>query len=322
MKNNYSCKICDEYSTNRVCELNRHLTKKKPCMKSIKSFDYSNDQLIVLSLTPNDELENVKTKICHLDKSNIIYKNKLELLSIIKMIDIDKLKKCTLCNEEYSKISELKEHVILNCFYEKLKKSNIEIINTNYSIDGDHNNMTNTINSNNTINNITNIYLDIKPPIPFDENWDMSKIDNMIKESLIFSKIMYTNLLTEILKNEINLNVIISEDNDSGIVYKNDIDKYIKMKSEDIVDKTMQKLKEQLLDINSKSYETCLDDCLRSSKMNINKKYENYTNNRDDIKNNVTKMIKTIYTSKKEDALEICKNVSKKDNLCDDIYQY
>ena len=111
MKNNYSCKICDEYSTNRVCELNRHLTKKKPCMKSIKSFDYSNDQLIVLSLTPNDELENVKTKICHLDKSNIIYKNKLELLSIIKMIDIDKLKKCTLCNEEYSKklIEKLKE---------------------------------------------------------------------------------------------------------------------------------------------------------------------------------------------------------------------
>jgi len=34
---------------------------------------------------------------------------------------------------------------------------------------------------------------------------------------------MYTNLLTEILKNEINLNVIIEKDNDSGIVYKNEI---------------------------------------------------------------------------------------------------
>ena len=66
---------------------------------------------------------------------------------------------------------------------------------------------------------------------------------------------MYTNLLIEILKNEINLNVIIDTDNDSGIVYKNDIDKYIKMKSEDIIDKTMLKLKEHLLSKKFFKYE-------------------------------------------------------------------
>ena len=50
-------------------------------------------------------------------------------------------------------------------------------------------------------------------------------------------------LLEEILKNEINLNVIIDKDNDLGIVYKNDIDKYIQIKSKNIVDNTMIKLK-------------------------------------------------------------------------------
>jgi hypothetical protein len=58
-------------------------------------------------------------------------------------------------------------------------------------------------NSNNT--HVTNnIYIEIKNPIPFDEDWDISKIDEKTKTSLLFSKIMYTGLLDEILKNEIN----------------------------------------------------------------------------------------------------------------------
>ena len=159
---NYSCKICDEYCTDRIYELIRHLSRKKQCMKSIKSYDYSNDQLIILTLIPNKEIDNLKTKINQIDKNNdLISKNKLEILDIIKLIDKQKLKKCTLCNCEYSKISELKEHLLLDCFY-KLKKvsDNIQINNMI-----DSNNITNNI----TNNNITNIYLNIKNPIPFDE---------------------------------------------------------------------------------------------------------------------------------------------------------
>ena len=101
-------RFCDEYSTDRIFELTRHLLRKKQCMKSIKSFDYSNDQLIILSLIPNKEIDNLKTEINHIDKNNnLITKNKLELLDIIKLIDKQKLKKCTLCNKDFSKISEL-----------------------------------------------------------------------------------------------------------------------------------------------------------------------------------------------------------------------
>jgi hypothetical protein len=120
---------------------------------------------------------------------------------------------------------------------------------------------------------------------------------------------MYTNLLTEILKNEINLNVIIEKDNDSGIVYKNDIDKYIKMKSEDIIDKTMLKLKEHLLLMNNESEDHCLKDFLNMSKKVIEKKYEDYIENNDNLKDNVSNIIKNIYNTKKDDALEVSKTV-------------
>ena len=280
MNRNYSCKICDEYCTDRIYELIRHLLRKKQCMKSIKSYDYSNDQLIILSLIPNKEINYLKIKINQIDKNiDLISKNKSEILDIIKLIDKQKIKKCSLCNCEFTKISELKEHLLLDCFYKSKKVSdNIQINNMI-----DSNNTVNNMNNNNiTNNNITNnIYLNIKNPIPFDEKWNISNIDNL--EKIIFSKIMYTNLLTEILKNEINLNVIIDKDNDSGIIYKNDIDKYIKIKSEDIIDKTMIKLKEQLLCINNNSEEYFLKDCLNISKSNIEKKYEDYIVNCNEV---------------------------------------
>ena len=310
MNRNYSCKICDEYHTNHISEISRHFLRKKQCMKSIKSFDYSNDQLIILSLIPNKDIDNLKTKINQINKNNnIISKNKLELLDNIKLIDKQKLKKCNLCNKDFSKISELKEHFLMECFYKSKKEvsNNIQIS----VIDSNNTNSNNTINNITNNNNITNVYLNIKNPIPFDDQWNISNIDN--KEKIIFSKIMYTNLLTEILKNEINLNVIIEKDNDSGIVYKNDIDKYIKMKSEDIIDKTMLKLKEHLLSINNDSQDYFIKDFLIMSKKVIEKKYDDYIENNDNLKANVSNIIKNIYNTKKDDALEVSKTVLNND---------
>ena len=304
--NKFSCKICDDFSTNHYYDIIRHLTKKKSCMRSIKSHDYSNDQLLVLTLLNNE----LKINLDHLDKSNILFNNKTTLLSWIKTIDKNKLKKCKLCNTEYTKICDLRDHLISNCLYYNLKKNcNDDKINISINNSIDSNNIINNITHNNITNNMTtNIYIDMKNPIPFDEQWDVTKIDNIFKESLIFSKFMYTKLLSEILKNEINLNVIIEENNDSGIVYKNDIDKYIKMKSEDIVDKTILKLKEQLLDINNNCTNSCLDDCLKSSKVNIIKKYENYVD-KIEIKDKVSQLIKDIYNTKKDEALSLSKNI-------------
>jgi hypothetical protein len=120
---------------------------------------------------------------------------------------------------------------------------------------------------------------------------------------------MYTELLKEILKNEINLNVIIDKNNDSGSVYMNNIDKYIEMKSIDIVDNTMEKLKKHLLEMNKDSY--CIKECLYASKKIIEKKHYDYvksTKTKQIVKNYIT----DIYESKKKDAIDISNTLFEK----------
>ena len=89
---------------------------------------------------------------------------------------------------------------------------------------------------------------------------------------------MYTNLLTEILENEINLNVIIDKKNndDIGWIYKNDNDKYIMMNIKDIVNNSMNKLYKKLNYLNEDAIQKSdIDvDYLESTNYNIKKKYE------------------------------------------------
>jgi hypothetical protein len=90
---------------------------------------------------------------------------------------------------------------------------------------------------------------------------------------------MYTNFLKEILNNEINLNVVMDkENNDYCMVYKNNIEKYIQMKSKDIFENTMKKLNCQLLDIN-KNDNGSFDEIIEFSRRMINKKYIDYQKN-------------------------------------------
>jgi len=81
------------------------------------------------------------------------------------------------------------------------------------------------------------------------------------------------------------------------------------MKSEDIIDKTMLKLKEHLLSINNDSCDYYLKDFLSMSKKVIEKKYDDYIQNNDNLKDNVSNIFNNIYNIKKDDALEISKNV-------------
>jgi hypothetical protein len=137
---------------------------------------------------------------------------------------------------------------------------------------------------------------------------DISKIDLEKKTNIIFSKIMYTGLLEEILKNKMNLNVIIDKDNSSGIVYKNDIEKYIEMELEDIIKKSMDKLHKHLLNINSDSSDKYFEECLEESKRLIEKKYNDYINNAKTQKL-VKDFISNIYEQKKDDALKVSQHV-------------
>lgn len=121
---------------------------------------------------------------------------------------------------------------------------------------------------------------------------------------------MYTNLLEEILNNETNLNVIIYKETSSGMVYKNDVDKYIQMKIKDIVEKSMEKLYNNLNEINGSMKENSIvyEDILKLSKEKIDTKYKDYKNN-EETKKIVQDYITNIFDNKKQDALVVANNI-------------
>jgi hypothetical protein len=314
MSSLYICKKC-EYKTSNYNDLKKHINIKKKCPKNIESINYSDDQLLILSLLPyidNKHIINID-EVKHLNESTFLYKNKKELLDILDNIDKNKLKKCTFCEMTFNKIIDLRKHLLLNCFYEQLnKKKNADIeknpINSN-NIYNNSLNTVNTINSNNINNNNVNLlYFDIKTPVSFDENWDISKIDK--KSNITCSNVMYTRLLKELLENENNLNVVIDNENESGIVYKNNEDKYIQMKSNEIADTTMKKLKNCLNEINEYNKGEIMSEILTHSRRIIEKKHIDYMKD-ENTKNIVQKLICNIYQTKKKDALDILNNIQK-----------
>jgi hypothetical protein len=117
---------------------------------------------------------------------------------------------------------------------------------------------------------------------------------------------MYTSLLEEILKNEINLNIIIDKNTNSGLVYKNNIEEYIEMKLKDIVNITMEKLKNQLLEINNDIQDKVFKDVSDYYRKMITKKYIDYTKDKD-IQEQVIGCVSNIFEKKKEDAIKISK---------------
>ena len=312
MSISYICKKCN-FNTDNLSDLKRHINKKNPCGKSLEAMVYSDDQILVLTLLPyvNDIHILSEVNLDHLNDSNLLYKNKKRVINILDDIDKNKKKCCDICNESFSKVMDLKKHILLTCFHKNIEKIENNIHNNQSIIQSSYNNInniTNNNNNNNNNNNSINIILDVNKLSSFDEEWDISKIDTYKKERLMSSQIMYTKLLEEILKNEINLNVIIDKENKSGMVYKNNIEKYIKMKSKDIVSNTMEKLNKHLNDINN-----CDIDALKEiktySRQIINKKHNDYKNS-ETIQEGVIKCMTNIYENKKEEATNIAKNIT------------
>lgn len=298
----YLCRRCN-YTSKHYNNIKKHLNRKNQCSKEVESYNYSDDQLLIFTLFP--ELD--RNCFEYLKKSCCISKNKGKLFDIYDDIHKNKLKRCTSCNQEFDKINDLKKHII-ECFFNTFQDCDKKNVQQDITIEGNNNIVQSQCTINNT-NHITNIYLELKNPIPFDEEWDISKIDIDKKTNLLFSKIMYTGLLEEILKNKMNLNVIIDKDNSSGIVYKNDIEKYIEMELEDIVKNSMDKLHKHLLSINNDSDNKYFEECLEQSKRMIEKKYNDYITNAKTQKV-VKDFISTIYEQKKEDAVTLSNYVN------------
>jgi hypothetical protein len=311
MSGNYLCKKCEVFNSKNFGDLKKHMLKKKPCQKKNDSYLLSDDQILAISVLPNNTI--IVEETLHLKNSNIMNKNKEELFNIFKSIEKKNQSSfCKFCNKEYKLNLDLKKHLVLDCFFNDLKKkennkkfANINISNTTYN-----NSCYNNCIIDNS-NNIYNIKVEIQPPVGFDYNWDLSKIN---EEKLIhLTQFMYTNLLKAVLENNKNLNVIIDNENNSGIVYKNDIEKYREMTIQDITDKTMEKLKEELIKMNK-------NDKLGNNiytKMNedeIDKRYENYLKC-EDIKKNVLDHISKIYEDKKSEAITIAEKIKEIDQI-------
>jgi hypothetical protein len=343
MSGKYICKRCS-YSTCKFMDLKRHLNKKTLCEKDNTLLTtMSDDQILLSSLFPSDKKYNVidEEDMNLLNNSDLLWSNRMKLFEIFN--EIDRTKKCGYCNTTFESMIHLRKHIITKCFYKELSnEKNINESRENISqflytmnlskqngdkelFSGERSSKENTDNSrinntgtfftgnvvkDNTINNNFNIYLDVdktNKPIPFDEAWDISKINEDVISGIITSKYMYTKLLKEILQNEINLNVIMDKDSKTGLVYKDEINKYIKMKSSEIVDNTMEKLKNQLLSLNEVN-NTLFDEIKDFSRIMITKKYIDYVKNNNNIKSNVNNLVNNTYLEKKNKAIEIYDN--------------
>jgi hypothetical protein len=157
----YQCKRCN-YITNRYSNIVKHLNIKKQCNRTLESYNYSNDQLLILSLLPyiENNLSIKENEIDYLKNSNEITKCKDKLLLFLDNIDKQKIKICDYCSQKFNKIIELKKHILISCFYKKIEKENKKIVN-NIKINTENNiinnNITNNV-TNNITNNITNIH--------------------------------------------------------------------------------------------------------------------------------------------------------------------
>jgi hypothetical protein len=113
--------------------------------------------------------------------------------------------------------------------------------------------------------------------------------------------------------------IIENQNNEVGYVYKDDIEKYIKMNKEEIIDKTMEKLNKDLNKMIEERYKKIVEKYLNDIKNKVEEKFNNYINN-NVMKSNVINCISNIYERKKNDAIKISKNIS--DNNLSDINGY
>jgi hypothetical protein len=310
--------------------MSRHINKLKKCNRIIESYqkftNLSNIELDNLSLLIIKDKKNNKeeTKSIEEIKSNEEIKSIEEINQDLKNENNDKKFKCKLCEKCFTRKDNLQRHVDKNCKNKQnLIEENLNQENLNQEQQNITNNYINNISnisniSNNNIlnNNISNnntiiINVNINKPIPFDSDWDLSKIDNKEKTLLFLSNIKYTKTLEEILKNESNLNVIIDDNSNIANVYKNETENFKELKLKEIVNLTMEKLHKHL-SIFHEETKNCHNiynienKILDEQKEILDKKLNDYKKDKY-IQENVQKVITNIYYNKKDDTLRVCK---------------
>ena len=320
----YECRRCF-YKTKQKIDMSRHINRKIKCTRNIESYKYTDDELNFLSMqiiknnnkeknqeTPkecfenkgiqgNFENNNIIKNIETIEDNNIeIKNNECNDICIIKTdIENNYINRCINCDKIFTRRSSLQRHLDKNRCKSVVYKTEQNITN---------------ITNNNTI--IINV--NIHKPLPFDSDWDVSQIDDTLKQVLLLSDLKYTKTLEHILENDVNLNVIIEDKSDCGIVYKNDIEKFKPMKISDIVDLSMNKLHKQLTifhdEIKDDNKYKINSTILSSEKEILNEKYDEFKNN--ELTQKIVKnYIANIYNKKKEDTIKVCSELLELDKI-------
>ncbi len=247
-KNKYffMCYRCN-YKTLCQTDIKRHIDRKYVC--DIKNNDYN--------LNIND------WKIKSLEKivlnDNEIIKNIIE-----KKNNENESIKCESCEKTFFSRSNKYRHLKI-C---KEKKNNELEENNNNTKDKDIDNnneqpktlMTNNIQNNNIQNNIFFINIleetvneeSIKNMIlPFYSKFNTSHLSDLEQLNILINN-SYVNALNELLKNNVNLNYFISDDDESMIVYKNMNEKFVTEKKIVIYENIWNKITFTFLDILEK----------------------------------------------------------------------
>ena len=167
--------------------------------------------------------------------------------------------------------------------------------------------------NNNQINNVNNINITINIDNlkGFNQDWDISKIAKADELKIIFSNIMYTQLLELILKDELNSNVIIDEKTNHGIIFekKDQIETYEEIKIEKLVIESMKKLNKHLNEIYQNTFDDLQNDpnknnlnVLNDFKESVQSKFDNFIKE-PNTKNMVEKIIVDIYKSNNDKSM-------------------
>jgi len=326
----FICKNCD-WSTDHFASIQRHLMmkNKNKCFNPNKKDNglLNLDEKFIYSIIPHDN--NGKQEIKDVKNIKNIHLYMDELIEKIKFIYLNKIKCCPYCNKDFLNYQKLKNHIIFKCFMDykndnNYNKDNKDNNNNEIKIENLENNLNNNIISNSVINNkcknninnnvnIQNLNIEIKYPISFiEEDWNLEKIDDRIQKMISINKFAYSNLLKEILKNNINHNVYIDKDKmtEQGMVFSNKNDKFVPMSLDNIINRSMEQLNKLLLYINNKlqsGYKNIFEDReynidinnILESKYYIRKKYNKFLESKK-IKDEVKILFTEIFNDNNE----------------------
>jgi len=112
----YKCLNCN-YNCKTFNDMIKHLNRKTVCNKFLESYNYTNEEIIKLSLIPYIN----NTNYIDINKIRDIFKNirnkisKKNFFEQFIIIEKNKLRSCPLCNKNYKLKHELKKHLILEC---------------------------------------------------------------------------------------------------------------------------------------------------------------------------------------------------------------